>query len=1335
MAVDLGSAFGRIVIDGSGATRGLNRTGAAFGVFSKGALAGAGALLVLGGALASSVGVAARFEQAIADVGAVADATAGEMAELREQALELGESTKFSATEVAGAQGELVRAGVSVAEVLGGALPGALALAAAGDLELADAARIAANAMNLFGLAGEDVSDIADTLAAAANATTADVADFGMALSQGGAAAKAAGLDLRETTVVLGALAEAGVKNSDAGTSMKAAFTQLLGPTAKASATMREAGLSVLDANGALADAPVLALRLRDATEDMTKAERVAFLTRIAGTDGLRTLLALVDAGPDRLLKMGREFEREGAAAEVAKARQDTFSSSLEQLGGAVETAQIRLGSALTPALRTAAEAVTGLTNAASNSGRLEAIGAAAGNAVGAVQGLASGAASLADTLGALPGVGDLVNGSMGALAAGLGVLAANKLRTAIAGGKLVQTLTSMTTAFRAGGLGAVAMSNPIGALAVGVGVAVGALVALHGALDSGGGASDRFASAQDRVKAAADGARDAVNGVRDAVDGYTNAHRSSQAAALAVERALVTYREAVAAEGPASLRAREAAVALATARDRAAQATREEAKATDELVATTTGNVSALAKLATAQGDASGLAKAAAEETRANARAMGLTAGEADKLALRIVDLGDESLTTAQRQERVRDASLDAAKAIKGTGPAADFARDALEALGTATPGQLEAFNEDLATGLRLGEDEAETRTNALRTLIGEVGNAGTGPMRLPGDVEKGGEEARKAGQEKADAIALEWLGIGDARVDLGPMAQSVRDSGAQVVASARYIADATRAQLNTVDPRVRKSPSPNDYLEAGLAAQRALMERGLWATEATAERGASRIRAELAGLGGALGDDAIAGARTRQEARLDAAEEANERRRDVRDRRKIMRAVEVAEAAFKRADAEEKGAAREALADARRARAADDLERREARRLAAARRPAEARLAVLDRIETLRGALEEGMSDLASTAVGALERAFASRMTALGDALDEDLQAIDDRLARRIAEINASPAAQAVTALRGAIDAGRERIRARTEQDRRDELTGARAETDAQVARMQDVLARVRTESERVAATALLDQALAAQRTAAGELAEFEEGAGLDAAERMVAVIEKGLDDQRTAEANAAAAAKVLRQAAYDDLVRDETAQHTDRVARLERQLGDLAELIRENTPASRAAAQELVGAIGQTLDDPAFRAAFAESGELLGLSFSRGLARARREVGESARGLADEVARFLKMRSPAEAGPLAHDFADSGAVIPLDLARGMRSGREAVAAEARRLAAAAAVAVLGTAGAGGPGGAVASGGMTQSNTFNVTSAPEDLRAWGERAGWAMRVAGGVH
>jgi TP901 family phage tail tape measure protein len=125
-----------------------------------------------------------------------------------------------------------------------------LSLAKAGNLDVADAASIAAKALNAFGLAGSEAVRVADLLAAAANASSADVADISLGLAQVGAGAKQMGVGLQDTIAALALFTNAGIRGQDAGTSLKQMFIQLASPTKQASELMKSLGLNFFDAAG-----------------------------------------------------------------------------------------------------------------------------------------------------------------------------------------------------------------------------------------------------------------------------------------------------------------------------------------------------------------------------------------------------------------------------------------------------------------------------------------------------------------------------------------------------------------------------------------------------------------------------------------------------------------------------------------------------------------------------------------------------------------------------------------------------------------------------------------------------------------------------------------------------------------------------------------------------------------------------------------------------------------------------------------------------------------------------------------------------------------------------
>ena len=171
-------------------------------------------MLAAGGVVAAGLILAtkraAEFDQAMSNVQAATHESAENMGLLRDAALEAGAGTVYSANEAAGAIEELAKAGLSTKSIIGGGLTGALDLAAAGGLEVADAAGIASTTLQQFGLEGNKASHVADVLAAGAGKAMGDVSDLSMALSQSGTVAAQFGLSLEETTGSLAAFASKG---------------------------------------------------------------------------------------------------------------------------------------------------------------------------------------------------------------------------------------------------------------------------------------------------------------------------------------------------------------------------------------------------------------------------------------------------------------------------------------------------------------------------------------------------------------------------------------------------------------------------------------------------------------------------------------------------------------------------------------------------------------------------------------------------------------------------------------------------------------------------------------------------------------------------------------------------------------------------------------------------------------------------------------------------------------------------------------------------------------------------------------------------------------------
>ncbi len=319
---------------GSGAKTVLSDIGTAAGVSAIG-------IAAIGGA---AVKASTEFNKSMSGVSAVAGASVVEMDKLREAALKAGADTAYSASEASQAEAELAKAGVSVADILGGALSGSLGLAAAGQLDLGQAAEISAQALNIFGLAGDQTTRVADVLAAGANKSAADVTQLGDALRQGGLLAAQTGLSLEETTGVLSLFADNALIGSDAGTSLKTMLQRLAPSTGPAAEAMAELGLNFYDAQGAFVGIEEVAAQLQDRLGGLSDEQKSTALTTIFGSDAVRGASILMEGGAAAVEEYTAAVNDQGAAARMAAEQLNNLAGDVEQFKGSVETSLIRIG-------------------------------------------------------------------------------------------------------------------------------------------------------------------------------------------------------------------------------------------------------------------------------------------------------------------------------------------------------------------------------------------------------------------------------------------------------------------------------------------------------------------------------------------------------------------------------------------------------------------------------------------------------------------------------------------------------------------------------------------------------------------------------------------------------------------------------------------------------------------------------------------------------------------------------------------------------------------------------------------------------------------------------
>ena len=326
-------------------------------------------LAIGAGSVAVAIGVDATrrfaaFDQAMAAVRANVTENVNELQKLETAALNAGRSGMFSATKAANAINELGKAGVSVKDIIGGGLKGALDLAAAGEMNAADAAELTASALNQFGLAGSKASHVADLLAAGANMAQGGVQDMGEALKNVGVNAHILGMSVEETVGALTLFASKGLVGSDAGTKFNAMLQNLVAPSIRAQGTIKKLGLEVYDSQGRFVGLAGVAQQLHDKLGHLTQAQRNAALGRIFSNAALTTANTLYEQGAKGVEKYTKMISQQGFASKVANTQMDNLKGQLTRLGNAWDTMLIKMGSGSKGVISVMLGAATAIVNA-----------------------------------------------------------------------------------------------------------------------------------------------------------------------------------------------------------------------------------------------------------------------------------------------------------------------------------------------------------------------------------------------------------------------------------------------------------------------------------------------------------------------------------------------------------------------------------------------------------------------------------------------------------------------------------------------------------------------------------------------------------------------------------------------------------------------------------------------------------------------------------------------------------------------------------------------------------------------------------------------------------
>lgn len=341
----------------------------------KGMLIGAGAMAAGFAAFGvSAVKTGAQFDSSMSQVAATMGKTNEEVAQdvqtvdlawgqftgnLRDYAQEMGAHTKFSATEAADALNYMALAGYDTQKSME-MLPNVLNLAAAGNMELAQASDMVTDASSALGLSSEETTQLVDKMAMASSKSNTSVAQLGEGMLTVGGTAKQLKGGTTELSTALGILADNGIKGAEGGTILRNAILSLSSPSSKAQKELDALGVSVFDSEGNMRSLDDIMGDLNSSMSNLTAEERAEAMSKIFNKRDLKGIEALLAGAGDRWGELsGYIDEAQGSAQKMADTQMDNLSGDVELMKSAWEGFKIQMSDQVTPALR---KVVKGLT-------------------------------------------------------------------------------------------------------------------------------------------------------------------------------------------------------------------------------------------------------------------------------------------------------------------------------------------------------------------------------------------------------------------------------------------------------------------------------------------------------------------------------------------------------------------------------------------------------------------------------------------------------------------------------------------------------------------------------------------------------------------------------------------------------------------------------------------------------------------------------------------------------------------------------------------------------------------------------------------------------------
>ena len=312
---------------------------------------------------AAAVKTAADFDSGMSKVAAISGATGDDLQALRDKAREMGSKTKFSASEAAEAMEYMAMAGWKTTDMLGG-LEGIMNLAAASGESLATTSDIVTDALTAFGLKADDVGHFSDVLAAASSNANTNVSMMGETFKYAAPIAGALGFSVEDTAEAIGLMANAGIKGSQAGTSLRTIMNNLAGEVKICGSALGEVTIQTTNADGSMRELSDILADCRGAFSQLSESEQAAAAEALVGKNAMSGFLALMNAAPEDIDKLSSAIENcDGKSAEMAATMQDNLAGQLTILKSQLEELAISFGEILMPAIRSIVSGIQGFVD------------------------------------------------------------------------------------------------------------------------------------------------------------------------------------------------------------------------------------------------------------------------------------------------------------------------------------------------------------------------------------------------------------------------------------------------------------------------------------------------------------------------------------------------------------------------------------------------------------------------------------------------------------------------------------------------------------------------------------------------------------------------------------------------------------------------------------------------------------------------------------------------------------------------------------------------------------------------------------------------------------